>query len=215
LEVQCCGDRHSTKEMAANLTELISNLITRFPKFSQHLKGLKGIFIYDDFTDTKFHKYKDTYGFYLNRDKEIYIAINNAYNYELAIHTLIHEIGHHLVNKKMGIDIYYNSKTRNRAYLKEEIRAEKYALFIIDRFFINDYPIMLRFLGLFNKFQKIKNSIIYNIKEFLEEIEKCPKPSPRVYSYSNYTTVSWTSSTSYNSTWSTGTSGTYTTITNF
>lgn len=197
MEVQCCGDRLYANELAQNLTKVIEDLQVRFPKFVHHLKNLKGIYVHDRFSDTDFTESKSAMGIYRSGYREIHISVYHAYTYELAIYTLFHEIGHHLVNMKMGIDNYYSSTSKNRAYYKEEIRAEKYALFIIDKFFVKDYPIMFRFLSIFNNFHRIKSSIISTIKKYKSEFEKCAIPIPRYY-YTPTTVVGTiTSSISY------------------
>jgi Zn-dependent peptidase ImmA (M78 family) len=210
MKVKCCGDRLYTKELAENLTKVIEDLQSRFPKFAQHLKKLKGISVHDDFSDTDFAQSKTAMGIYNNYSREIHIASNHAYTNELAIYTLFHEIGHHLVNIKLGIDQYYNSTSKNRAYFKEEIRAEKYALFIIDNFFVKDYPIMLRFLSLFNRFHRIKSDIISTINEYKVSIEKCPKPAPRYYISNSFSVSGTTTSTATYTIISTSTTGTRT-----
>jgi hypothetical protein len=208
MKVSCCGDRYYSKELADNLTTIINDLQIRFPKFTEHLKGLKGIYIYDDFLDDEFkEKFKVTksaMGFYSSITKEIYLASNYAYNQETAIRILFHELGHHLVQMRVGIDPHYNVSTANRAYLKEEIKAEKYALFIIDRFFVKDYPIMLRFLSLFNKFEKIKDEIIWCIDDYKSRLANLPKPISRYYSYSSFGSTT-TTSTAYS--WATVSKG--------
>jgi hypothetical protein len=213
LEIQCCGDRLRTKELTQNLTKVLEDLQIRFPKFAQHLKKLKAIHVYDDFTNTDFSK--TAMGVYRCGFNDIHIASNKAYTYELAIYTLFHEIGHHLVDIKMGIDQYYNPTTKNRAYFKEEIRAEKYALFIIDKFFVKDYPIIFRFLGLFNKFHRIKSNIISTINQYKVDIEKCPKPFSRTYIPTSLTISNMTSSTFNYTITSTSTTGTNVSITGY
>lgn len=72
-------------------------------------------------------------GYYLPEEKIIGLNWDklNYENYNYIVYVFLHELGHHYYETEVGISKLYNSKSKNKAYYEEEIKADKFSLKIL------------------------------------------------------------------------------------
>lgn len=180
------GEDRWALQIQKYLNDKLNYVMTVFPKIKQHIEGNE-IFINESFTDS------ETLGFFRRLDKTITIISGNTTSRLQALHTLFHEIGHSVQDKRKGLDLNYDSIRKNSAYWREEIKAESYAL-----------QIFMRFLDVGNVIECAKESIRY-FYEGLKEAKKKSHYFTVGYSRPTATTISggWyiTGSTNSTTTW--------------
>jgi hypothetical protein len=160
------GDDKWCKYLRDKLNKRIDTVSKKFPKILQHIEGIQ-IRIIEEFKD------KRVLGFYSPNDGSINIVGDTNETLISAVHTLFHEIGHRVVDKRIGIARDYNSHTQNPSYFREEIKAESYALQIFTKYLPD---------------KLVCEYVVKSIKYLYDGLKASIKR--RTVNYNNWTTIS-------------------------
>ncbi len=121
----------TSKVMAKKLKTILERL-SSIPKFSNSIKEIHSVEFRNSENDY-------TYGMYTPYYRRISIFVNNIKSLEHAIFVFIHECSHHICNNIKPLDRSYDSEKQNKAYLKEEIRADSLTIALIKKHFSDTY----------------------------------------------------------------------------
>lgn len=100
-----------------------------FPQLKQYVGDLLSIeFFENDETDT-------VAGRYTPARSVIKLYINQLENDATFVYVFLHEFAHHVVHMRVGLDPKYDSVKQNRAFVKEELRAESLARVLAKKLF--------------------------------------------------------------------------------
>jgi hypothetical protein len=168
------GDSFWCKKLQQYLNEKLELVIEKFPKILEHI-GESKIYILDEYPFAG----RKPLGYYNTQLKTINVLGSECDHELYALHTLFHEIGHCVIDKRKGISRDYNSVNQNPSYFREEIRAESYALQIFSKYL---------------DFKEIRDYLFRSIKYLYKGLkDSIRKERNRVPSYSYYG-YSWTAS---------------------
>lgn len=169
------GDDWSNE--VTNAVEKTITKLTEIPKMKKHIPFLQSIIVLTNPYDKGNEQY--TLGSYTQQGV-IKIYANKIKSIPQAIYVLLHEFSHHVAFKLAGLDSAYDSVKMNKAYFKEEIRADALAIMLMKKFFNTD--------GTFTAvIKEAKKRLDYMIQKFKG------KPVNREinYQYLNHWTIEW------------------------
>lgn len=149
----------SGTDWSCEIQEVIQTTLEKLqsiPNVSQYLPHLRQIFIMRNHFETG--QQQHVLGSY-NHSGIIRIFANKIGSIPEAIYVFLHELGHHVAEKRTGIDSDYNSKEMNNAYYKEEMRADALAIMLMKKFFNQDGALKM-------VIRKAKNRLDYFMKKF-------------------------------------------------
>jgi hypothetical protein len=98
-------------------------------------KSLRAIIIDDTDGDGRT---KETLGYYTPYLGTMRLYARRLKSVEVAIYVFLHEFSHHVAHKRTGLDPSYCSKSQNKAFCKEELRADSLALALLKKYFDNE-----------------------------------------------------------------------------
>ncbi|WP_336769648.1 hypothetical protein [Bacillus bombysepticus] len=100
-----------------------------FPQLKQYVGDLLSIEILEnEETDTVAGSYSQGW-------KRIKLYINQLETDAMFVYVFLHEFAHHVVHMRVGLDQEYDSVKQNRAFIKEELRAESLARVLAKKLF--------------------------------------------------------------------------------
>ena len=148
------GDNWSNE--VTHAVENTMNQLMKIPNMKKHIPFLRSILILTNPYSEGDEQY--TLGSY-NKYGIIKIHANKIKSIPQAIYVLLHEFAHHVAYKLAGLDNEYDSVKMNKAYWKEEIRADALAIMLMKKFFNADG----KFAGVI---KEAKKRLDYMVRKF-------------------------------------------------
>lgn len=143
VEIELEEQNDLNTEYAKELKDFIKQFIKINCDNEKLLEGINGIFIRNEDL-----KRTNTLGMYNKFYKTIILLSKHINKFQSnPIFVLLHEMGHHHVEITEGIDREYDAENENKAYYREEIKANKFALKILEEMnalFDNKYKNLIR-----------------------------------------------------------------------
>lgn len=115
----------------SNQLQHVCDVLTSLPAFYDFHQSMKQIIIAQSGTDTR----KGVLGSYLPYKQQITLFGDRIESIPEAVYVFLHEFCHHVAEMKTGSDPDYCAISQNKAYAKEELRADCLALALIRKHF--------------------------------------------------------------------------------